>query len=574
VPEVWEPVWIQTTKKTVRKVEIMYKLKVNLVLVSLMVMLAIVGTVNAAAPVSNFTGTPVSGTVPLSVQFTDTTGANLLTYSQQFNSTPTVVNLSTNQKDGCEDGTTTGIEKRNGVVITSSTEQAYGGTRSLKVVTNNTGASEGFGFNAINYGGNWIYGEIVQPSKTYTASIYARGNGTHTFWIREQGADGGTIGDTAVEVILTNTWTQYTTTRAFSASGVGATLSMATDSQQSATYYVDNLSIEEYTPWNLFYTTLSGNSAVAPDGTTTATKLIELYNPNALGGRDHYMSPFPVLLAGLPDNTLYTYSVYAKPAGRNWTSLGLSSRDEVWHNTYFDISNGIIGSTTTTYGGVSITPISQSPTITSVGNGWYRCSIVINTTNGAYPIYLFNMLALGDIDTQYYGDNTSGVCLWGAQLEPGSLLTPYKQTTTATIPAVSSRLWNFGDGSTSTSQNPPHTFTSIGSYTVSITSTNADGSDSEIKTGYIQTSPGSMPPSQAGNYIILALNLIGMGFIVSGGLILVGMFMRNGIVGRGGQTDNNLVGTIAIGVFAILVGAIFLLVTYTILGPLFTVAGV
>jgi len=51
--------------------------------------------------------------------------------------------------------------------------------------------------------------------------------------------------------------------------------------------------------------------------------------------------------------------------------------------------------------------------------------------------------------------------------------------------------WTFGDGGTSAAQNPSHTYTAAGSYTVILTATNAAGSDSETKTGYITvTEPG------------------------------------------------------------------------------------
>ncbi|MCA9994880.1 MAG: PKD domain-containing protein [Anaerolineales bacterium] len=46
-------------------------------------------------------------------------------------------------------------------------------------------------------------------------------------------------------------------------------------------------------------------------------------------------------------------------------------------------------------------------------------------------------------------------------------------------------LWNFGDGSTSTSQHPSHTYTALGSYTVSLTVSNSVGNDTESKTNYI-----------------------------------------------------------------------------------------
>ncbi|HGY55724.1 MAG TPA: PKD domain-containing protein [Caldithrix abyssi] len=45
--------------------------------------------------------------------------------------------------------------------------------------------------------------------------------------------------------------------------------------------------------------------------------------------------------------------------------------------------------------------------------------------------------------------------------------------------------WDFGDGGTSTQQNPSHEYTAAGTYTVSLTATNADGSDTNTKTDYI-----------------------------------------------------------------------------------------
>jgi|GEM_PF-1693738 len=46
-------------------------------------------------------------------------------------------------------------------------------------------------------------------------------------------------------------------------------------------------------------------------------------------------------------------------------------------------------------------------------------------------------------------------------------------------------LWDFGDGDTSTDQNPVHTYMDEGVYTVSLTITDQYGSDTEIKTDYI-----------------------------------------------------------------------------------------
>ena len=46
-------------------------------------------------------------------------------------------------------------------------------------------------------------------------------------------------------------------------------------------------------------------------------------------------------------------------------------------------------------------------------------------------------------------------------------------------------LWNFGDTQTSTSQSPSHTYTAAGTYTVSLTATNAFGSNAHTANNYI-----------------------------------------------------------------------------------------
>ncbi|MBN4065997.1 PKD domain-containing protein, partial [Candidatus Amoebophilus asiaticus] len=56
-------------------------------------------------------------------------------------------------------------------------------------------------------------------------------------------------------------------------------------------------------------------------------------------------------------------------------------------------------------------------------------------------------------------------------------------------------LWNFGDGDTSMQQNPSHTYTSAGTYTVSLTCSNAFGARTETKINYIVTydNPVTLP---------------------------------------------------------------------------------
>jgi len=59
--------------------------------------------------------------------------------------------------------------------------------------------------------------------------------------------------------------------------------------------------------------------------------------------------------------------------------------------------------------------------------------------------------------------------------------------------APTSWYWTFGDGGTSTQQNPSHTYSGAGAYTVTLTATNTAGSDDETKTNYITVTAPAAP---------------------------------------------------------------------------------
>jgi len=59
------------------------------------------------------------------------------------------------------------------------------------------------------------------------------------------------------------------------------------------------------------------------------------------------------------------------------------------------------------------------------------------------------------------------------------------QFTDQTQNAPTSWLWNFGDNTTSTQQNPRHCYTTPGTYTVTLTATNTTGSNLRTRTNYI-----------------------------------------------------------------------------------------
>jgi PKD repeat protein len=54
--------------------------------------------------------------------------------------------------------------------------------------------------------------------------------------------------------------------------------------------------------------------------------------------------------------------------------------------------------------------------------------------------------------------------------------------------------WSFGDGGTSTLQNPSHVYQAAGTYDVSLTATNANGSNTKTKVGFVTVSATTPTP--------------------------------------------------------------------------------
>ena len=67
------------------------------------------------------------------------------------------------------------------------------------------------------------------------------------------------------------------------------------------------------------------------------------------------------------------------------------------------------------------------------------------------------------------------------------------QFTDTSTNSPTSWLWNFGDGTTSTSRNPTHTYSTAGTYTVTLKATNEAGGDTETKINYITAAESKIP---------------------------------------------------------------------------------
>ena len=162
--------------------------------------------------------------------------------------------------------------------------------------------------------------------------------------------------------------------------------------------------------WTKTAVTLTQNAGTAPDGTNTANKIIET---TATSG--HWVKAAFNITA----STTYTMSGYFKASGRNYVAL--IDDDSGVHTAYFNLSNGTL--------------VSQSgftsTSITSVGNGWYRCSVTRNSITTLSNFYW--AISSNGTTYNYTGDGVNGVLVWGTQWEYNSSATPY--TANLTTPA-------------------------------------------------------------------------------------------------------------------------------------------
>jgi PKD repeat protein len=75
---------------------------------------------------------------------------------------------------------------------------------------------------------------------------------------------------------------------------------------------------------------------------------------------------------------------------------------------------------------------------------------------------------------------------------PAPLAVQFTDTSTG---GPTSWSWSFGDGGAAAAQNPQYTYGAAGSYTVSLTASNTDGSDTETKPDYITALMSPQPPA-------------------------------------------------------------------------------
>lgn len=175
---------------------------------------------------------------------------------------------------------------------------------------------------------------------------------------------------------------------------------------------------------------VASNVALAPDGTMSADKI----SAGGINGRHLMLSNGG---GNVSSGITYAISIYAKAAEQS--SFQLSAANACFtSNLYanFNLATGSVGAT-----GGSILSVQ----LINIGNGWYRAILVATANssacaNSGFVFGLNNNNPTASRLPPYTGDGSSGIYIWGAQMEVGSFATSYIPTTTAAVTRTSDLL--------------------------------------------------------------------------------------------------------------------------------------
>lgn len=163
--------------------------------------------------------------------------------------------------------------------------------------------------------------------------------------------------------------------------------------------------------WGVLGATLTANNAVAPDGATTAARLLESVDDARHG---LYIADPGMIVAG----NAHTYSIYVKSITRRYFVLMVAGGGGAKVYVYFDLQTGAVtdSGTVAPSGGTAVV----SSSIAEAVNGFYKCSmraIVDGTSDGPFVQPMLSNVAtygapLDSNSPQYAGNTAQGAYLW------------------------------------------------------------------------------------------------------------------------------------------------------------------
>ena len=143
-------------------------------------------------------------------------------------------------------------------------------------------------------------------------------------------------------------------------------------------------------------------------------------------------------------------------------TLSIAFRDLTTGNPKFwnwDFGNGTLSN-------------AQNPVVNYTQAGTYTVTLVVRNADGTTGITKTNLITVYPSPTANFSANTTIGCI------PVNI--QFTDKSTSTSGGIVSWKWDFGDGGTSTAQNPVHTYLNTGFYNVSLTVTSSTGCQSTI----------------------------------------------------------------------------------------------
>ena len=174
--------------------------------------------------------------------------------------------------------------------------------------------------------------------------------------------------------------------------------------------------------WVKFNSSVSANTTTSPNGTQNADSLIE-----NTSNTDHGFYKFAPTITTA--SGAVTISCFIKSNGRRVQIKNSYTTDA----SNFDLQNGVVVSNVGSGVGE----------IQNIGDGWYRC-ILKTTANASGNAGLTLSLLDNSNNMVYTGNGTSGVYIWGAQIEVSSYPTSYIPTTSSSATRVADACFKTG----------------------------------------------------------------------------------------------------------------------------------
>ena len=417
--------------------------------------------VSVPAPVASFTLTPTSGDAPLTVNFTDTSTNTPTSWAWTFGDggTSTLKNPShvytatgtydvaltaTNSTGSSSHTTTSAVTATLQAPVASFTQSATSGLAPLTVNFTDTST------NSPTYW-HWDFGDgstslLQNPSHTYTYSS----PGPHDVTLSAYNATGFTTHTVTAAVTIT----EITPVASFTYSPSSGLSPLTVNFTDTSTN----------NPWLWTWVfgdgTTSGIQNPSHTYTSAGTYGVSLVATNGAGYNSHYDAT-AITVVGVPVASFTGAPTSGSiPFTVTFTDTTTNSPTS-WAWTFGDGGTSTSQNPSHVYTSVGTYDVSLVATNAAGTSSYTRTAMVVTSSTASVPVAAFT------------GTPTTGT-------------TPMAVTFTDTSNnSPTSWLWDFGDGGTSTSQNPTYVYNYAGTYNVTLTATNSAGTNAHTSTGYV-----------------------------------------------------------------------------------------